>query len=68
MIVINPLTVKDREPGGGFYVFAPVFVPFYVGFAAEDIIAFVCALELKQPEWVHTLSTPSLLLIFQPGS
>ena len=40
MIVINPVTVKDREPGGGFYVFAPVFVPFDVGFVAKDSSSF----------------------------
>ena len=36
VVIVNPVTVKDREPGGGFNVFAPVFVPFYVGFVAED--------------------------------
>ena len=35
-MIVYPVTVKDREPGGGFNVFAPVFVPFYVGFVAED--------------------------------
>lgn len=40
MIIINPVTVKDREPGGGFDVFAAVFVPFDVGFVAEDSGSF----------------------------
>lgn len=39
-MVVNPVAIEQVIPGGGFHVFAPIFVPFDIGFVAQDARAF----------------------------
>ncbi len=41
VVIVDAVAVEDVIPGGGLHILAPVFVPFDVGFVAQDACALL---------------------------